>query len=126
MKNCLTILFLLISLSLFSQKTKEVIIFKFDEVKDTIKYNKNTEIYLLDKQHSFKYDAGKHKKEEVSFNSVKGKMIRYDEFIHKTKGKKYPEYFNNYSFYIFLKEKGSLGCLIEVEKIWLVEDKIIN
>ena len=37
-----------------------------------------------------------------------------------------PEFFNEYSFYIFILEKDGIGCLIEVEKVWLVEEKITD
>ena len=122
MRNLIYI-FLLISVNLLSQE-KEKIIFLFDESKDIMYIKKNLEIYAIDKKHTFKYDNEKNEKIEVNYNSIKSNILTsYSEFIELNKRKKYPEYFNEYSFFIFFKEK---DCLVEVEKIWLVEDKIID
>ena len=110
---------------LFSLKIEEI--FLFNKNKDTLIVNKDSEIYSIDKKHTFKYTKEKNEKTEVEYNLIKSKIIpSFSEFIKLNKRKKYPEYFNEYSFYVFIKEKDNTGCLVEVEKIWLVEDKIIN
>lgn len=119
-------IFLLISINLFSQE-KEKIIFLFNESKDTMIIKENSEIYSIDKKHTFKYDNEKNKEIDVKYNSIKSSILTsYSEFIELNKKKKYPEYFTEYVFYVFIKEKDDKGCLIEVEKIWMVEDKIID
>ncbi|WP_298489450.1 hypothetical protein [uncultured Maribacter sp.] len=119
-------IFMLISTNLFSQE-KEKIIFLFNESKDALIIKKNSEIYSIDKKHTFKYDNKKNQKIDVKYNSIKSNILTsYSEFIELNKKKKYPEYFTEYVFYVFIKEKDDKGCLIEVEKIWLVEDKMID
>jgi len=109
----------------YSQK-KEKIIFLFEDGKDLLKENKNEDVFKIDKKHSFMFSQEKQKKIDVSYNSIKESLITYDAFLVLNKGKKYPDYFNEYLFYIYQPKNDSLGCLIEVEKIWLVEDKIID
>ncbi len=61
----------------------------------------------------------------MKYDSIKQNLLSsFEEFIKKSKGKKYLEYFSDFVFYIFLNN--NTGCLVEVEKIWLVEDKIID
>ena len=122
-KNLL--LFLLLSINIFSQK-KEKIIFLYEGQKDTVITNKKEDIYKLDNKHTFKFVKEKHEKTEVDFLLIKEDIISFDDFIKINKGEKYPEFFNRYSFYIFFKKKKNIGFLIEVEKIWMVEDKIID
>lgn len=125
MKKIIYIL-LLISVTTFSQE-KEKIIFLFEEGKDTLINKKSEEIYKLAKLHSFTFDKTKHKKEKVNYDSIKPKIFAtYDKFININKHKQYPDYFSKYSFYILIREENNTGCLVEVEKIWLVEDKIVD
>ena len=124
MKNLIYV-FILISINLFSQEKK--IIFLFDENKDIMLDRKGSEIYAINKKYTFKYDSEKNEKIQVKYDSIKSNiLITYSQFIKLNKRKKYPDYFNEYSFYIFIDEKDENGCLIEVEKIWLVEDNIID
>ncbi len=125
MKNQLFLLIVLFSSILLSQE-KEKIIFIFDEINDTIINNNDNEFYKLAKYHSFKYDKIKHKKNMVKFDIIIPNVSKYNEFISSNKHKKFPDFFSDYSIFIFVREDKNTGCLIEVEKIWLVEDKIIN
>lgn len=125
MKNLIYI-YILISVNLFSQK-KEKIIFLFNESKDNMFIKNSSEIYVIDKKHTFEYNNEKNEKIEVKYNSIKSNILTsYSEFIELNKRNKYPEYFDKYQIYIFIKEKYGKGCLIEVEKVWLVEGKIID
>lgn len=124
MKNLLFII-LFAFLNSFSQN-EEKIIFLFENGKDVISSSKNEDIYKLDGKHTFKFIRGKHDKVEINYNLIEEKIITFNEFIRQNKDKKYPELFSNYSFYILIKEKDSIACLIQVDKIWLVEDKIID
>ncbi|WAC03808.1 hypothetical protein N7U66_10535 [Lacinutrix neustonica] len=118
--------FLLISLNMFSQE-KEKIVFLFNKASDTLIVKHDSEIYSIDKKHTFKFDGKKNEKIETKYDLIKSKKFEsFSEFIRLNTGKKYPDYFNIYSFYIFIKDKNDIGCLIEVEKIWLVEDKIVD
>src|SRR5690606_14472126 len=109
----------------FSQE-KEKIIFLFGDENDVISETRNQTIYRIDNNHTFKFIKEKHEKFEVKYNTIKDKIVSYNDFLKKNRGKKHPEFFNEYSFYIFILDKDNTGCLIEVEKIWLVEDKIID
>lgn len=124
MKN-LMFIFLISFLNSFSQE-KEKIIFLFEDGKDTIIENRNETIYKIRNNQTFKFIEKKHHKKEVKYNSVKEKITSYNDFLIKNKDKKYPELFNEYSLYIFIHEKDDFGCLVEVEKVWLVEKKIID
>jgi hypothetical protein len=124
MKNLLFII--LLSFLNSSSQNDGKIIFLFEKEKDTIVSNQNEEIYKIDGKHTFKFIRGKHEKVEVNYNAVKENTVTYNEFIRQNKGKKYPELFNNYSFYILIKQTDSTACLIQVDKVWLVEDKIID
>lgn len=117
---------LFISQTCYSQDEKGII-FLFDKREDSILIKENLEIYKLDDKHSFAYDREKHKKTEVTYESIRCKMIEsFSKFLEINKARKYPDFLSDYSFYIFIKEYNNSGCLIEVEKIWLVEDKIID
>lgn len=124
MKN-LIFLILLVSLNSYSQE-KEKIIFLFENGRDTVINSQSDNIYMIEGKHTFKFINSKHEKVEVNFNSVKEHLVTYKEFLKKNKSKKYPELFSNYVFYILIKEKNSSACLIQVEKVWLVEDKIVD
>ncbi|OAD42118.1 hypothetical protein [Polaribacter atrinae] len=118
-------IFLLSTYSLFAQK-KEKIIFIYDINKDTIVFNKKKKIYKIGNNQTYQFIEKKHKQTEANYSSIKKYVITIDDFVKKNKTKKFPEYYNEYSFYIFIKNNYKYGCLIEVEKIWLVEDKIID
>ena len=125
MKNSIYI-FLFILMNLYPQQ-KEKIIFLFNESKDTLIVNKDSEIYSIEKKHTFKFTQEKNKKREMKYDLIKNNILTsYSEFLELNKGKKYPEYFNDYSFYVFVKKKDNIGCFIEIEKVWLVEDKIVD
>lgn len=124
MKNLIFIL-LVSSMSLCAQKN-EKIIFQFEKQKDWLGESNDETIFKIDNVHSFRFIKNKHEKIDVKYDSIRDNFTSYDSFLQKNKGKKYPEYFNEYSFYIFIKEKENYGCLIEVEKIWTVEDKIVD
>ena len=118
-------IFLLVFFNSYSQE-KEKIIFLFEDGKDNIFKKRNETVYRINNNHTFRFTEKKHKKSKTEYKSVKGKIISYNDFLKKNKEKKYPEFFNEYSFYIFILEKDGIGCLIEVEKVWLVEEKITD
>lgn len=124
MKN-LIFIFLITFLNSFSQE-KEKIIFLFEDGRDTIIENGNETIYKIGNNQTYKFIEKKHHKKEVKYNSVKEKITSHNDFLRKNKNKKYPELFNEYSFHIFILIKDDIGCLVEVEKVWLVEKKIID
>lgn len=122
-KIILTSLLLLFTVIVYSQNQKRII-FNYQSGIDSTIEKKGEYIYKLANEHSFRYVAEKNKKKEVNYSSIKGDITSYDAFIKSNKGKSYPEFFSEYSFYIYIKDTELKGCLIEVEKIWLVEDKI--
>lgn len=112
-------------MSLYAQK-KERIIFQFDEKRDLLTETNNATIFKLNGVHTFRFVNGNHEKIDVNYHSVKNELTTYNTFIKLNKGKKYPEYFSEYSFYILLEIGENSSCLFEVEKIWTVEDKIVD
>lgn len=126
MKNLLSISLFVLFVSFSSSQNKNDIVFLFENGKDTFIKNKNEDIYSINKKNHFRYTESKHKKTIINYASIKEKITSYSTFIKLNKGKKYPEFFNEYKFFIYIKESESSGCLVEVEKIWLVEEKIID
>ena len=124
MKYKLLILVFLLSINIYSQ-TKEII-FVFDNKKDSLVEKFNEEIYILNDRYSYVFKEKKHIKKTVDFKLKSNDAIDYNDFIKLNKHKKFPDYYNLYSFFILIKEESGMGCLIEVEKIWLVENKIYN
>ena len=126
MKKVITILFITLSVSLLCAQEQKVIIFSYDAVEDTIIEKKKKTIYKLDKKHAFRYNEGKNRKIEVKYDSIKNDIKSYKSFIETNREKKFPDFFDEYSFYIYVRDSATEGCLFEVEKIWLVEEKISN
>lgn len=124
MKN-LIFIFLLATFSTFAQKKKQII-FIFEQKKDTIIFKKNERIYNLGNNQTYKFTRKKHKEIMVPYQSIKEHIFTFNDFLKLNKGKEFPKYYNDFSFYIFIRESQNNGCLIEVDKIWLVENKIIN
>ena len=116
---------ILTSFSFYAQK-KEKIVFLFDQNKDSIILKNNYRIYKIGNNETFKYSVKKHKKINVTYDSIKKHIISTHDFLKKNKFKKDPIYYNEYKFYIFIKNNYKNGCLVEVEKIWLVESKIAD
>ena len=113
-------------MNLYSQQ-KEKIIFLFNESKDTLILKKDSEIYFIEKKHTFKFTKEKNEKRKIKYDLIKNNILTsYSEFLELIKGKKFPEYFKEYSFYVFIKEQDNAGCLVEIEKVWLIEDIIDN
>lgn len=124
MKN-LYFIFLFAFFNSFSQNDAKII-FLFEKEKDILVSNQIEDIYKIDGKHTFRFIRGKHEKVGINYSSIKEKIITYDEFIRQNKDKKYPELFIYYSFYILMKQKDSTACLIQVDKFWMVEDKVID
>ena len=124
MKNLIFIILMIIFTS--SSQEKEKIVFLFENGKDSIIKNKYETIYKIRNKHSFKFIEKLHQKNTTRYNSIKDEITSYDDFIQKNKGKNFPDFFSNYSFFVFILEKDNTGCLFEVEKIWLVEENIID
>lgn len=118
-------IYLFVCLNTYSQEDNKII-FIFENDKDTFIKSQNDYIYKIDGKHTFKFVDGKHEKIEVNYNSVKENIVTFNQFIKQNKNKKYPELFNDFTFYILVKENDSSACLIQVEKVWLVENKIID
>ena len=124
MKYKLLILVFLLSINIYSQ-TKEII-FVFDNKKDSLVEKFNEEIYILNDRYSYTFKEKKHIKKTVDFKLKSNDAIDYNDFIKLNKHKKFPDYYSHYSFFILVKEENGMGCLIEVEKTWLVENKIYD
>jgi hypothetical protein len=116
---------ILTSFSFFAQK-KEKIVFLFDQNKDSIILKNNYRIYTIGNNETFKHSIKKHKEINVTYESIKKHVISPHDFLKKNKFKKNPNYYNEYIFYIFIRKNYKYGCLVEVEKIWLVESKIAD
>ena len=116
---------LLTSFSFYAQK-KDKIVFLFDQKKDSIILKNNYRIYKIGNNETFKYSVKKHKEVNVTYESIKEYIISTHDFLKKKKFKKEPNYYNQFNFYIFIKNNYKYGCLVEVEKIWLVESKIAD
>jgi hypothetical protein len=116
---------ILTSFSFYAQK-KEKIVFLFDQNKDSIILKNNYRIYTIGNNQTFKYSVKKHKEINVTYEKIKKQVVSTHDFLKKNKFKKDPKYYNEYLFYIFIRNNYKSGCLVEVEKIWLVESKIAD
>lgn len=116
---------LMISFSFYAQK-KEKIVFVYNPNKDSITLKNNYRIYTIGNNQTFRYSEKKNTEINVSYESIKKYVVSTDNFFKKNKFTKDPKYYNEYSFYILMRKKIGSSCLIEVEKIWLVEDKIVD
>ncbi len=119
------ILFLLVSFNLNAQQ-KEEIVFLYQEKKDSIIVKKDERVYDLGKDQTYRFIKDQHKKTRITYSSIKEQIVSIDDFLKLNDKRKFPEYYEKYSFYIFIKEDDDYGYLMEVERIWLVEDQIID
>ncbi len=124
MKN-LIFIFLLASFSMFAQKKKRII-FLFKEGKDTVIFKKGERVYYMENNQTYKFIKQKHKEVKVPYQSIKKDIFTFDSFRELNKAKDFPEYYNGFHFYIFEKGNDNYGCLLEVDKIWIVESKIVD
>ncbi len=124
MKN-LIFIFLLASFSMFAQKKKRII-FLFKEGKDTVTFKKNERVYYIENNQTYKFIKQKHKEVTVPYQSIKEDIFTFDSFRKLNKEKKFPDYCNEFHFYIFEKGNDNYGCLLEVDKIWIVENKTVD
>jgi|SRR5690554_6145061 len=123
MKNIFFLLLFIFSVSSFSQHKKDIV-FIFDE-KNKYSHIERDNVYVLNDL-AFRFDREKHKKRKIEYDSIKEKIISTKKFKERAKNKKIPEFYGHYNFYLFFKENTKYGWLLEVEKIWLVEDKIVD
>lgn len=113
-------------LILFSQKPEQVILI-FDDGQDTISLKKELEIYTLEGKYTFQHNKNKHTKYDIEYRQIDEDNIKsYSVFRKINEGKIYPDYFNEYSIYIYVGNKDATGCLVQVERVWIVNDTIID
>lgn len=117
--------FLLLSFNLNAQQ-KEEIVFLYQEKKDSIIVKKDERVYDLGNDQTYRFIKDQHKKTRITYSSIKEQIVSIDDFLKLNDKRKFPEYYEKYSFYIFIKEDDDYGYLMEVERIWLVEDEIID
>ncbi|HHC80879.1 MAG TPA: hypothetical protein ENK46_13415 [Flavobacteriia bacterium] len=115
---------ILIVLFLINTQEKQKVIFIFNTDAKNMKI-KNGYYYIDD--FSFKKVNNKSAK-IVSFDFIKPNLKVLSEFKKMVKNKRqpYPEVFSEFELFLYVPRSKSDGCLIQVEKIWLVEDKIDN
>ncbi|OYQ46134.1 hypothetical protein CHU92_01595 [Flavobacterium cyanobacteriorum] len=109
------------------QSQKEMIVLVFDETK--MKFEDN--IFIINGQ-KFKFFSKK--KSEVNYSDIKYKVSTFNEMNLKvrrnknyTKDKKEEFYYKDlFDIYIYIKKNNMSGVLYPVEKIWVVEGKIID
>lgn len=111
------------SVSSFSQ-CKEDIIFIFNE-NNTDVYRQNDSVYVLNDL-VFRFESRKHNKRKIEYDSIKEKTISIKKFKERTIDVKFPESYNRYNFYLYFRKNNKQGNLLEVERIWIVEDIIID
>lgn len=119
------ILFLLVSFNLNAQQ-KEEIVFLYQEKKDSIIVKKDERVYDLGNDQTYRFIKDQQKKTRIAYTSIKEQIVSIDDFLKLNDKRKFPEYYEKYSFYIFIKKEDDYGYLMEVERIWLVEDEIID
>lgn len=122
MKFFLSILILTIVVAT-SNQTKKKVIFIFDlKAKNTSMKN---QYYVID-DFTFREIGSITLKKYVNLKSVQSDIKTVAEFKRIIEGKPYPEIFSKFKFFIYKPASIDSGCLIEVEKVWLVEEKIEN
>ncbi|PTX62693.1 hypothetical protein C8N46_10289 [Kordia periserrulae] len=126
MKKIYLILIFAFSILFSNAQQKKEIVFLFEDGKDALIENTNEYIYAINREHHFRYRKKDDKKTIVNYASIKNNIFTYETFLKLNKGKKFPDFFSEYTFLIYQKKNESSGFLIEVEKIWLVEEKIID
>ena len=122
MKIFLSIFILTIAVATSTQKKKEVVFIFDPKAKNTSMKNQ----YFIIDDFAFRKIGSDNFKKHVNLKSVQSDIKTVIEFKKIIKNKPYPEIFSQFKFFIYKPTDTERGCLIEVEKVWLVEEKIEN